>query len=86
MRGASGGVTVVDDYGHHPVEIEATLSAADEAFPKSRVIAVFQPHRYSRVHDLYDEFCTAFNQAEHVVVCPVYAVGEKPIEVCRIRA
>lgn len=80
VRGDAGGVTVVDDYGHHPVEIEATLSAADEAFPKSRVIAVFQPHRYSRVSDLYDEFCTAFNQAEHVVVCPVYAAGESPIE------
>ena len=78
--GETAGITVVDDYGHHPVEIEATLSAAEEAFPRSRVIAVFQPHRFSRVQDLYDDFCSAFNQADQVVVCPVYAAGEQPID------
>jgi UDP-N-acetylmuramate--alanine ligase len=80
IRGKRAGVTVIDDYGHHPVEIEATLSAAEEAFPESRVFAVFQPHRYSRVKDLYDDFCAAFNRAGQVVVCPVYAAGEEPIE------
>jgi UDP-N-acetylmuramate--alanine ligase len=80
VRGEKNGVIVVDDYGHHPVEIEATLSAAEDAYPNSRIVAVFQPHRYSRVHDLYDAFCAAFNRAGHVVVCPVYGAGEVPIE------
>jgi UDP-N-acetylmuramate--alanine ligase len=80
VRGVAGGVTVVDDYAHHPVEIEATLAAAEEAFPDAKLVAVFQPHRYSRVHDLYEAFCTAFNGATHVVVCPVYAAGESAID------
>ncbi len=78
--GEAGGVTLIDDYGHHPVEIQATLEAAEGAFPKQRVIAVFQPHRYSRVEDLWTDFCGSFNRAVEVVVCPVYAAGEKPIE------
>jgi UDP-N-acetylmuramate--alanine ligase len=80
VRGEQGGVTVVDDYGHHPVEIQATLSAAEDAFPRSRILAVFQPHRYSRVQDLYDDFCAAFNRAGRVIVCPIYAAGEAPLE------
>jgi UDP-N-acetylmuramate--alanine ligase len=78
--GEQAGVQVIDDYAHHPVEIEATLEAAESAYPDSRVIAVFQPHRYSRVNDLFDEFCNAFNRADVVVVCPVYAAGEQPID------
>ena len=77
--GAAGGITVIDDYGHHPVEIAAVLRAARSACT-GQVIAVVQPHRYSRLGDLMEEFCTCFNDAEHVLVSPVYAAGEDPIE------
>ena len=77
--GESGGVTVIDDYAHHPVEIAAVLAAAREAFPR-RIIAVVQPHRYTRLQYLFEEFCTAFNDADEVIVSPVYAAGEPPIE------
>jgi len=80
VRGEVEGAIVVDDYGHHPVEIQATLEGAVAGFPDRRVIAVFQPHRYSRVRDLQADFCRCFNRADHVVVCPVYAAGESPIE------
>ena len=73
-------VLIVDDYGHHPVEIEATLQGARDGFAERRIVAVFQPHRYSRVRDLETDFCRAFNRADHVVVCPIYAAGEEPIE------
>jgi UDP-N-acetylmuramate--alanine ligase len=73
-------ITVIDDYGHHPVEIRATLLAARQCWPNRRIIAVFQPHRYSRVRDLFEDFCRSFNDANHVVVCPVYRAGEAPIE------
>jgi UDP-N-acetylmuramate--alanine ligase len=76
VRGEAGGVLVVDDYGHHPVEIDATLRAAEGGFPGRRVIAVFQPHRYSRLESLWDDFCGAFSRADQVLVCPVYAAGE----------
>ncbi len=81
--GVVNGVTVIDDYGHHPVEIVAVLKAARLAVsgtPGARVIAVMQPHRYSRLHSLFDEFCTAFNDADTVVVADVYPAGEAPIE------
>ncbi len=80
VRGEVGGVLVIDDYGHHPVEIQATLQAARSAFPRRRIIAVFQPHRYSRVRDLGTEFCRSFNLADHVVVVPIYPAGEQPID------
>jgi UDP-N-acetylmuramate--alanine ligase len=73
-------VLIIDDYGHHPVEIEATLSAAEAGFPDRRIVAVFQPHRYSRVRDLWTDFQSAFNRADLVFVCPVYAAGEAPME------
>jgi UDP-N-acetylmuramate--alanine ligase len=76
VRGEAGGVLVVDDYGHHPVEIDATLRAAEGGFPGRRVIAVFQPHRYSRLESLWDDFCGAFSRADQVLVCPLYAAGE----------
>ncbi|MEN9787423.1 MAG: UDP-N-acetylmuramate--L-alanine ligase [Pseudomonadota bacterium] len=79
-RANVGDVLIIDDYGHHPVEIRATLGAAAEGYEGRRIVAVFQPHRYSRVHDLHDDFCAAFNAASHVVVCPVYAAGEPPID------
>ncbi|MGR7994784.1 UDP-N-acetylmuramate--L-alanine ligase [Xanthobacter sp. ZOL 2024] len=72
------GVTIFDDYGHHPVEIAAVLRAARGA-SEGQVIAVVQPHRYSRLQSLFDEFCTCFNDADHVIVAPVYAAGEAPI-------
>lgn len=77
--GKVSGVTIIDDYAHHPVEIAAVLSAAREAY-KGRVIAVMQPHRYSRLESLFDEFCSCFNNADVVIVSPVYEAGEQPIE------
>ena len=74
-----GVVTIIDDYGHHPVEIRAVLSAAREGV-ENRVIAVVQPHRYSRLGDLMEEFQQAFNDADIVFVTPVYAAGEAPVE------
>ncbi|WP_033922906.1 UDP-N-acetylmuramate--L-alanine ligase [Sphingomonas sp. 37zxx] len=74
-----GGAAIVDDYGHHPVEIRAVLSAARES-AQGRVIAVVQPHRYSRLGGLMDEFAQAFNDADMVYVTPVYAAGEAPVE------
>ncbi|WP_242182575.1 UDP-N-acetylmuramate--L-alanine ligase [Sphingomonas sp. CARO-RG-8B-R24-01] len=73
-----GVVTVIDDYGHHPVEIRAVLAAAREGV-RNRVIAVVQPHRYSRLGDLMEEFQGAFNDADMVLVTPVYAAGEQPV-------
>jgi len=78
--GEAKGVQVIDDYGHHPVEIAAVLKAGRQAAGDGRVIAVVQPHRYSRLHDLFDEFCTCFNDADSVLVADVYAAGETPIE------
>ena len=75
---AGGSVVVIDDYGHHPVEIRAVLSAAREG-AQGRVIAVVQPHRYSRLGNLMEEFQTAFNDADRVLVTPVYAAGEAPV-------
>ena len=77
--GDVAGAAIIDDYAHHPVEIRAVLSAAREGV-KGRVIAVAQPHRFTRLHDLMDEFQTAFNDADIVYVAPVYPAGEQPIE------
>ena len=76
--GESGGITVIDDYGHHPVEIMAVLKAARQAGARE-VIAVVQPHRYSRLQSLFPEFCTCMNDASTVIVADVYAAGETPI-------
>ncbi len=77
--GTVGGIAVIDDYGHHPAEITAVL-ASTRAIASGRVIAVFQPHRYSRVHHLFEDFCTAFNDADTVIVSDIYAAGESPIK------
>src|SRR5690606_26442754 len=77
--GEVDGVTIIDDYGHHPTEINATLQAAKQV-SKGRVIAVVQPHRYTRVRDLFEEFCKCFNHADKVMVLDVYPAGEEPIE------
>ena len=78
--GETNGISVIDDYGHHPVEISAVLSAARSACPEGRVYAVVQPHRYSRLQDLFEDFCACFNDADGVIVADVYAAGEEPIE------
>jgi UDP-N-acetylmuramate--alanine ligase len=78
LRGQAAGVTVVDDYGHHPTEIRATLAAARECGHR-RIHVVFQPHRYSRTKDLWGEFATAFRDADTVFVLPIYAASETPI-------
>ena len=90
--GSWNGVEIFDDYGHHPVEIKAVLKAARDA-TRGRVIAIAQPHRFTRLHDLFDEFSACFNDADSVMVAPVYAAGEDAIEgvtsdalVSRIRA
>ena len=77
--GEWNGVTVIDDYGHHPVEIAAVLKAARES-TNGKIVAVVQPHRYTRLQSLFEEFCTCFNDADAVVVADVYAAGETPID------
>ncbi|MGU3361232.1 UDP-N-acetylmuramate--L-alanine ligase [Methylobacterium sp. M6A4_1b] len=77
--GEWNGALIFDDYGHHPVEIKAVLKAA-RASTESNVIAIVQPHRYTRLASLFDDFCTCFNDADTVIVAPVYAAGEAPIE------
>ncbi len=78
MKGEWGGVMVVDDYGHHPTEIKATLSAAKRGWGR-RTVVVFQPHRYTRTRDLFKDFLTAFNQADVLFLTKIYAAGEDPI-------
>jgi UDP-N-acetylmuramate--alanine ligase len=80
VKGEIGGVTVVDDYGHHPVEVRATLAAAREVWPERRIVVGFQPHRYSRTRALFKEFLSAFQDADVVLVFDVYSAGEEPIE------
>ncbi len=77
--GEVDGVTIIDDYGHHPVEIAAVLKAARQA-SEGRVIAVHQPHRYTRLHSLFEDFCTCFNEADVVAIAEVFAAGEDPIK------
>ncbi|TDI58552.1 MAG: UDP-N-acetylmuramate--L-alanine ligase [Alphaproteobacteria bacterium] len=77
--GEFAGITVIDDYGHHPVEITAVLKASRDAYSGS-IIAVVQPHRYSRLEALFEDFCTCFNDADTVIVADIYAAGETPIE------
>ncbi|MDO7567542.1 MAG: UDP-N-acetylmuramate--L-alanine ligase [Paracoccaceae bacterium] len=76
--GTVGGVTVIDDYGHHPVEIIAALRAARQS-TKGRIIAVHQPHRFTRLSNLFEDFCTCFNEADIVAIAEVYSAGENPI-------
>src|SRR5436190_13988171 len=80
FKGEEKGVTVVDDYGHHPTEIKATLSAARIGAPNRRIVVLFQPHRYTRTHDLMEEFASAFNNADVLFVTDIYAASEAPID------
>ena len=78
--GDAAGVTIIDDYAHHPTEIEATLEAARSAFPKRRIVAVFQPHLYSRTKDFHMEFARALSRADMVFLCDLYPAREQPVE------
>ncbi|MBI4396448.1 MAG: UDP-N-acetylmuramate--L-alanine ligase [Elusimicrobia bacterium] len=80
VKGEAGGVVVVDDYGHHPTEIEATLQAFRERWPSRRSVVVFQPHRYSRTKILAQEFACCFNGADELILLDIYPAGESPIE------
>jgi UDP-N-acetylmuramate--alanine ligase len=80
FKGDANGITVVDDYAHHPTEILATLAAAKNAAGGRRSVAVFQPHRYSRTQELMEEFALAFNNADVLFVLDIYAASEKAIE------
>jgi UDP-N-acetylmuramate--alanine ligase len=79
-KGEVGGVLVIDDYGHHPTEIKATLAAAKIGSGGRRIVVLFQPHRYSRTHDLMEEFARSFNNADSLFITDIYAASEEPIE------
>ncbi len=80
LRAEIGGVTIIDDFGHHPTEVKATLQGARSGYAGQRVIAAFQPHRYSRTKDQFHEFARSFYDADKVLICDVFAAGEEPIE------
>jgi UDP-N-acetylmuramate--alanine ligase len=80
VKGDRQGILVVDDYGHHPTEIRATLDAVRDGWPDRRLVVAFQPHRYTRTRGLFDEFTTAFHRADLLVLTDIYAASEKPIE------
>ncbi|MDA8165728.1 MAG: UDP-N-acetylmuramate--L-alanine ligase [Desulfobacteraceae bacterium] len=80
IKGETGGIIVVDDYGHHPTEIRATLAALRSAWPKRRLAVLFQPHRYTRTKALFQEFCTAFHEADLLYLTEIYAASEQPLE------
>jgi len=79
LKGTAAGITVIDDYGHHPTEIKATLQAMKSSWPEKRIAVLFQPHRYTRTQALFDEFTRAFYQSDLLVVLPIYPAGEKEI-------
>jgi UDP-N-acetylmuramate--alanine ligase len=80
VKGTAKGVTVMDDYGHHPTEIKTTLAALAQGWPGKRKVVVFQPHRFTRTRALFDDFARSFYQADVLLVMPIYAASEKPIE------
>jgi UDP-N-acetylmuramate--alanine ligase len=80
VRGEVGGITIVDDFGHHPAEVRATLAGARQGFAGRRIVAAFQPHRYTRTRDQFAEFTGAFADADVLVLCDVFAAGEAPID------
>jgi len=80
VKGEKNGVLVLDDYGHHPTEIVATLETARGCWPDRRLLVLFQPHRYTRTQSLYDRFVISFNHADVLMVAPIYSAGERPIE------
>ena len=79
VNGKSGAVMLVDDYGHHPTEVDATIKAARAGWPEKRLVMVFQPHRYTRTRDLYDDFAHVLSQVDVLLMLDVYSAGETPI-------
>lgn len=79
VNGQEGEVMLVDDYGHHPTEVDATIKAARAGWPDKRLVMLFQPHRYTRTRDLYEDFATVLNQVDILLLTDVYAAGEAPI-------
>ncbi|MBI2840011.1 MAG: UDP-N-acetylmuramate--L-alanine ligase [Acidobacteria bacterium] len=80
LKGESRGIMVIDDYGHHPTEVKATLAAARTGWEDRRIVVLFQPHRYTRTQLLFDQFCGAFHQADLLIITEIYPAGEAPIE------
>ncbi|MDR2386561.1 MAG: UDP-N-acetylmuramate--L-alanine ligase, partial [Deltaproteobacteria bacterium] len=80
LKGQVGGMAFLDDYGHHPTEIRATLSTLAECYPDRRKIVLFQPHRHTRTKELFDEFVKSFNLVEHLFLADIYSAGEAPFE------
>jgi UDP-N-acetylmuramate--alanine ligase len=80
LKGEANGITFLDDYGHHPTEIRATLSALAEVFPERRRVVLFQPHRHTRTKDLFNEFLKSFNEVDKLYVADIYSAGERPYE------
>jgi UDP-N-acetylmuramate--alanine ligase len=80
VRGEVSGITIVDDFGHHPAEVRATLSGARANFPNRRIVAAFQPHRFTRTRDHLADFAKAFHDADSIAICDIFAAGEKPID------
>ena len=79
IKGEKNGVTVIDDYGHHPTEVRATLSALHDRYPENRLVVLFQPHRFTRTQSLWNEFSQSFEQADRVYILDIYPAGEAPI-------
>jgi UDP-N-acetylmuramate--alanine ligase len=79
-KGSTGSIEVYDDYGHHPTEVAAVLAAFREKFPSRRLVTVFQPHRYSRTHLVWDQFVSCFGSTDKLFVCDIYAAGEQPLK------
>lgn len=79
VNGKEGEVMLVDDYGHHPTEVDATIKAARAGWPDKRIVMVFQPHRYTRTRDLYDDFANVLGQVDVLLMLEVYSAGEKPV-------
>jgi UDP-N-acetylmuramate--alanine ligase len=75
----AGRITMVDDYGHHPTEVAATLEAVRSSWPERRLVVVFQPHRYSRTHDLFEDFTSVLADVDVLLISEVYAAGESPV-------
>lgn len=80
LKGSVGGIEIYDDYGHHPTEVSAVLAAFREKFPSRRVVTVFQPHRYSRTHLVWDQFVNCFGETDKLYICDIYAAGEAPLK------
>jgi UDP-N-acetylmuramate--alanine ligase len=79
IKGEAKSILVVDDYGHHPAEIVATLKTAKDCWPDRRLVVIFQPHRYTRTHFLFDRFVLSFNEADVLILVPIYSAGEEPV-------